>query len=70
MAEIAKQMGAIAIPYDRPVMTAVVEARDSIGDLLVKSIETGGTADIAGMVKDVVTKVDDLLTKSGEFGQQ
>lgn len=43
MAEIAKQTGAIAVPYDRPVMTAVVEARDSIGDLLVKSIETGGT---------------------------
>jgi len=69
MADIAKQMGAIAIPYDRPVMTAVVEARDSIGDLLVKSIETGGTADIAGLVKGVVVKVDELLTKSGEFGQ-
>ena len=69
MAEIAKQTGSIAVPYDRPVMTAVVEARDVIGDILVKSIESGGTADIAGMVKDAVAKVDQLLTKSGEFGQ-
>lgn len=70
MADVAKQTGTIAVPYDRPVMTAVVEARDSIGDVIVKSIETGGTADIAGLVKDAVVKVNELLTKSGEFGQQ
>ena len=66
MAEVAKQTGAIAVPYDRPVMTAVVEARDAIGDVIVKSIETGGTADIAGLSKAAVAKVNELLAKSGE----
>ncbi len=66
MADVAKQTGAIAVPYDRPVMTAVVEARDAIGDVIVKSIETGGEADIAALVKDAVAKVNELLAKSGE----
>lgn len=66
MADIAKQTGTIAVPYDRPVMTAVVEARDAIGDVIVKSIETGGTADIAALAKEAVAKVNELLAKSGE----
>lgn len=66
MADAAKKTGAIAVPYDRPVMTAVVEARDAIGDVLVKSIETGGSTDIAGMVKGAAAKVNELLAKSGE----
>lgn len=69
MADIAKQTGNIAVPYDRPVMTAVVEARDAIGDVIVKSIESGGTADIASLAKDAVAKVNELLGKSGELSQ-
>lgn len=65
MADVAKQTGSIAVPYDRPVMTAVVEARDAIGDVLVKSIETGGSADIADLAKSAVEKVNELLAKSG-----
>lgn len=65
MAEVAKQTGTIAVPYDRPVMTAVVEARDAIGDVLVKSIETGGTGDIAELAKAAVERVNELLAKSG-----
>ena len=65
MAEVAKQTGSIAVPYDRPVMTAVVEARDAIGDVLVKSIETGGSSEIADMAKSAVEKVNELLAKSG-----
>ena len=65
MADVAKQTGSIAVPYDRPVMTAVVEARDAIGDVLVKSIETGGSADIADLAKGAVEKVNELLAKSG-----
>ena len=66
MSDIAKQTAASATPYDRPVMTAVVEARDAIGDVLVKSIETGGTADIDTLAKEASVKIDALLQKSGE----
>lgn len=69
MADIAKQTGTVAVPYDRPVMTAVVEARDAIGDVIVKSIESGGTADIASLAKEAVAKVNELLSKSGELSQ-
>lgn len=67
MAEIARQAGIIAVPYDRPVMTAVVEARDVIGDVIVKAIESGGTADIAGLAKEAAVKVNELLAESGEI---
>lgn len=69
MADIAKQTGGIAVPYDRPVMTAVVEARDAIGDVIVKSIESGGKADIASLAKEATAKVNELLSKSGEISQ-
>ena len=68
-AEVATKTGQIALPYDRPLMTAVVEARDAIGDVIVKSIETGGTADLAPMLKEVVVKVNELLAKNGEGGK-
>ena len=68
-AEVAAKTGQIALPYDRPLMTAVVEARDAIGDVIVKSIETGGTADLAPMLKDVVAKVNELLAKNNEGGK-
>lgn len=68
-AEVATKTGQIALPYDRPLMTAVVEARDAIGDVIVKSIETGGGADLAPMLKTVVVKVNELLAKNGEGGK-
>lgn len=47
LADTAVRMGPIGTSYDRPLMTAVGEARDAIGDVIVLSIESGGTADIA-----------------------
>lgn len=66
LADIAKKTAATATPYDRPLMTAVVEARDAIGDVLVKSIESGGTADIQSLAAEANAKVNELLQKSGE----
>ncbi|HEX3044696.1 MAG TPA: sugar ABC transporter substrate-binding protein [Bacillota bacterium] len=65
----AKKTGPIATPYDRPLMTSVVEARDIIGDVIVKAIETGGTGDIESMAKTATKKVNDLLEKAGELGK-
>ncbi|HEX3045794.1 MAG TPA: sugar ABC transporter substrate-binding protein, partial [Bacillota bacterium] len=67
MALTMKKTGPIATPYDRPLMTSVVEARDAIGEVIVKSIETGGTADIETLAKAATKKVNDLLAKAGEL---
>lgn len=66
LADIAKKTAPIGIAYDRPVMTAVGEARDAIGDVIVKSIESGGKGDIAALAKEAVQKVNSLLQKAGE----
>lgn len=63
----AKKTGPTATPYDRPLMTSVVEARDYIGDVIVKSIESGGTADIESLAKAAVVKVNELLERAGEY---
>jgi len=65
----AKKSGPTAFPTDRPLMTSVVEARDIIGDVIVKAIETGGTGDIESMAKAAAKKVNDLLEKAGELGK-
>ena len=67
MAMTMKKTGPIATPYDRPLMTAVVEARDAIGEVIVKAIESGGTADIESAAKAATKKVNDLLAKAGEL---
>lgn len=67
MALTMKKTGPIATPYDRPLMTAVVEARDAIGEVIVKAIESGGTADIEAAAKAATKKVNDLLAKAGEL---
>lgn len=67
MALTAKKTGPIATPYDRPLMTSVVEARDAIGEVIVKSIDTGGSADIETLAKAATKKVNDLLAKAGEL---
>lgn len=69
MPATAKKTGPIATPYDRPLMTSVSEARDYIGDVIVKSIETGGTADIESLAKVATEKVNELLKKAGEYGK-
>ncbi|SDF02142.1 ABC transporter substrate-binding protein [Sporolituus thermophilus] len=66
LADIAKKTSPVAVPYDRPLMTAVGEARDAIGDVIVKAIETGGAGDIAAAAKEAAAKVDALLQKAGE----
>lgn len=66
MADIAKKSAEVATPYDRPVMTAVVEARDAIGDVIVKSIESAGTANISDLAKEAAQKINELLAKTGE----
>lgn len=62
-AEVAQKSGAIAVPYDRPVMTAVGEARDAIGTIIVKAIDTGGAEDLTPVIKEQAKIVNDLLSK-------
>ncbi len=69
LATTAVKMGPIGTPYDRPLMTAVGEARDAIGDVIVLSIDTGGTGDIAAAAKNAAKKVNELLDAAGELGK-
>lgn len=55
-------------PLDRPYMSAVGEARDLIGELIIESINTKGTsANLERMAKQRVEKVNELLEDTGEF---
>jgi multiple sugar transport system substrate-binding protein len=55
-------------PLDRPYMSAVGEARDLIGELIIESINTKGTStNLERMAKQRVEKVNDLLEDTGEF---
>jgi multiple sugar transport system substrate-binding protein len=57
-------------PFDRPYMSAVGEARDLIGELVIESINTKGeSANLDKMAKDRATKVNDLLKDTGEYGK-
>lgn len=66
---VSKKSAEIGIPYDRPVMTQVGEARDAIGAVIVKSITSGGTDDIAKLSKEAAEKVNGMLEKAGEGGK-
>ena len=58
-------------PLDRPYMSAVGEARDLIGELVIESINTkGGSAKLEKMAKDNVAKVNEMLQDTGEYGKQ
>lgn len=58
------------IPYDRPYMSAVGEARDLIGELVIESINTAGASEnLEKMAQEKVQKVNELLEDSGELGQ-
>ncbi|MCB8822517.1 ABC transporter substrate-binding protein [Microvirga rosea] len=57
-------------PTDRPFMSAVGEARDLIGEIVIESINTKGESpQIGDMAKDRVAKVNTLLRNTGEYGQ-
>jgi len=67
--EASKKSAEIGIPYDRPIMTQVGEARDAIGSVLVKSITSGGTDNIESLSKEAAQKVNEMLVKAGEGGK-
>jgi multiple sugar transport system substrate-binding protein len=55
---------------DRPYMSAVGEARDLIGEILIESINTKGTSTkLDQMAKEKVGRVNELLQDSGEYGK-
>jgi multiple sugar transport system substrate-binding protein len=57
-------------PLDRPYMSAVGEARDLIGELVIESINTKGTSpNLEKMAKEKVKKVNELLQDTGEYGK-
>ena len=57
-------------PYDRPYMSAVGEARDRIGELIIASIDSRGAgANLDRVARDMVARVNELLEDTGELGQ-
>jgi multiple sugar transport system substrate-binding protein len=57
-------------PLDRPYMSAVGEARDLIGELVIESVNTKGVSpNLDKMAKDRVQKVNELLQDTGEYGR-
>jgi multiple sugar transport system substrate-binding protein len=56
-------------PLDRPYMSAVGEARDRIGEVIIESINTKGESpNLEKMAKEKVGKVNELLEDTGEYG--
>ena len=59
------------IPYDRPYMAAIGEARDRIGEVIVEAINTkGASANLQKLADQKVSQVNDLLMDTGEYGVQ
>jgi len=57
-------------PLDRPYMSAVGEARDLIGELIIESINTKGESpNLEKMAKDKAARVNDILKETGEYGK-
>ncbi|HUI70661.1 MAG TPA: sugar ABC transporter substrate-binding protein [Spirochaetia bacterium] len=57
------------VPYDRPYMSAVGEARDRIGEVIIESINSRGTSPtLEKKAKEMADKVDELLEDTGEYG--
>jgi multiple sugar transport system substrate-binding protein len=57
-------------PYDRPYMTAVGEARDQIGEVVIESINTKGTSpNLEKLAEEKVARVNGLLKDAGEYGK-
>jgi multiple sugar transport system substrate-binding protein len=57
-------------PVDRPFMSAVGQARDLIGEVIIEAINTNGASPkLEAMAKDRVEKVNELLQDTGEYGK-
>jgi multiple sugar transport system substrate-binding protein len=57
-------------PFDRPYMSAVGEARDLIGELVIESINTKGTSpNLDKLAVEKAKQVDALLKDAGEYGK-
>jgi multiple sugar transport system substrate-binding protein len=57
-------------PLDRPSMSAVGEARDLIGEVIIESINTKGTSpNLPALAKGRAEKVNGLLRDAGEYGK-
>ncbi len=52
--------------YGLPKMFYAAEGRDAIGEVIVKSIESGGMCNIKELAEIAAKKIDDLLAKAGE----
>ncbi len=56
-------------PFDRPYMSAVGEARDRIGEVIIESINTAGASTkLEALAKEKVAAVNELLEDTGEYG--
>lgn len=56
-------------PYDRPFMSAVGQARDLIGEVIIESINTKGTSTkLPALAAEKAKAVNDLLKADGEYG--
>jgi len=56
-------------PFDRPFMSAVGQARDLIGEVVIESINTKGTSSkLASLAAEKAEAVNDLLKADGEYG--
>ena len=57
------------VPYDRPYMSAVGEARDLIGEVIIESINTAGASPkLEALAKEKAAAVNNLLEDTGEYG--
>jgi len=56
-------------PFDRPYMSAVGNARDLIGEVIIESITTAGTSTkLEDLAKAKAQAVNELLEDTGEYG--
>lgn len=56
-------------PFDRPFMSSVGQARDLIGEVIIESINTGGTSTkLEALANEKALAVDELLKTDGEYG--
>lgn len=70
MVETRKFAARYGYPFDRPYMTAVGEARDQIGELIIESINAKGESpNLEKMAQEKVARVNGLLKDAGEYGK-
>ncbi len=67
-AEVARKSAEISVPYYAPQMTAVTEAREILGEPVLKSILSGGREPLESDAKDAASRVNQLLKNEAEKG--